>query len=410
MHTRTPPRWWSPNLSPFWFRVLRPYRHRLRLRMQRLERIDFVGLEHVRDAVAAGHGVLLTPNHSCHLDAAPLIAMGEEIGLPPFFMTAWQVLADASYWRRTFLRWHGCFSVDREGTDLRAFREAVRILKEERSPLVVFPEGEIYHLNERVTIFREGPATMALAAAKRADRPVVCIPCGIRYFYLDDPTPRLLELADRVERQLLWRPRPDLPLPQRIYRIAEGLLVLKEFEYLGAAGVGDLPSRIGALISALLEPIEARHATSAEGKSIPERVKMLRQSAIKRLEAEDLADDEHDRLHAELDDVFLVTQLYSYPGDYVAEQPSLERIAETLDKFEEDVLRVQPATIRGRRRAVLRFGEPIDVGALRESGVGAEELTQRLEDAVQSLLDAGDVLQSESPETSRPSSSSSSAT
>jgi len=39
-----------------------------------------------------------------------------------------------------------------------------------------------------------------------------------------------------------------------------------------------------------------------------------------------------------MDDLFFVIQLYSYPGDYVAERPVIERIAETLDKFEEDVL------------------------------------------------------------------------
>ena len=58
---------------------------------------------------------------------------------------------------------------------------------------------------------------------------------------------------------------------------------------------------------------------------------------------EGLADEETDeetraKLRADLEDLFLVVQLYSYPGDYVAEKPSIERMAETLDKLEEDVL------------------------------------------------------------------------
>ena len=43
-----------------------------------------------------------------------------------------------------------------------AFRQAVEILQSRPNPLVIFPEGEVYHLNQRITPFREGPAAMAL--------------------------------------------------------------------------------------------------------------------------------------------------------------------------------------------------------------------------------------------------------
>ena len=90
------------------------------------------------------------------------------------------------------LRWHGCFSVDREGTDMKAFRQATEVLQNSPHPLVIFPEGEVYHLNERTTPFREGAAAIALSAAKRAKRDVVCVPCAIKYEYLEDPRPNLL--------------------------------------------------------------------------------------------------------------------------------------------------------------------------------------------------------------------------
>ena len=59
---------------------------------------------------------------------------------------------------------------------MQAFRQAVAILKEKTNPLVIFPEGEVYHINERVTPFCEGPVAIALTASKKADRPVACIP------------------------------------------------------------------------------------------------------------------------------------------------------------------------------------------------------------------------------------------
>jgi hypothetical protein len=79
-------------------------------------------------------------------------------------------------------------------------------------------------------------------------------------------------------------------------------------------------------------------------------------------------------------------QLFSYPGNYVAQRPSVERMAETLDKFEEDVLGVPTATIRGERKATVVFGKPIPVAAGRGKNAAAE-LTTVFEERVQALLD-----------------------
>jgi hypothetical protein len=80
--------------------------------------------------------------------------------------------------------------------------------------------------------------------------------------------------------------------------------------------------------------------------------------------------------------------LFSYPGDYVAQQPSVERIAETLDKMEEDVLGFRTARIRGARKATIVFGEPIGVEGERGKKAAAAVLTRLLEERVQGLLDS----------------------
>ena len=121
--------------------------------------------------------------------------------------------------------------------------------------------------------------------------------------------------------------------------------------------------------------------------SLPERVKACRRHAIQMVEDMALSEKEHNAAKIDLDDLFVVTQLFSYPGTYVSKKPTIEDMAEMLDKFEEDVLRSPTATIRGTRRAVIEFGEPIPV----ESGkVGKEQihaLTGQLEQNVQALLD-----------------------
>ena len=50
----------------------------------------------------------------------------------------------------------------------------------------------------------------------------MCIPCALKCFYIDDPTAELKKVMMRLEEAIHWRPRPDLPLHERVYRFAEG--------------------------------------------------------------------------------------------------------------------------------------------------------------------------------------------
>ncbi|MBX3414910.1 MAG: 1-acyl-sn-glycerol-3-phosphate acyltransferase [Pirellulales bacterium] len=381
-----PPRWWSPKPSRFWMSVWRPLRRRQQIHDYRITEIDVQGLDHVRQAIDAGHGILITPNHPGHGDCYLLWEALIRLRQPCYVMTAWQVFEMAKPLERLIYRQHGCFSVDREGNDMAAMRQTLQVLSDTSNPMVIFPEGDVYHLNERVTPFRDGVGALALSAVKRSGRPVACFPTSLRYEYTQDPTPELKRVMDQLEQRLYWRPRTDLSLEQRIYRFAEGILELKELEYLGRNATGTLSERIDQLAKEILRRIEAHYEVRVEDETIPERVKTLRRLAIerrRRLSSDDPVDLEVAR---ELDDLFFVVQLFSYPGDYVAERPTIERMAETIDKFEEDFLGAASASIRGRRRAEIRFGEPILV---REPGKrdSARALVHQLERRVQQMLD-----------------------
>ncbi|MHC4994355.1 MAG: lysophospholipid acyltransferase family protein [Planctomycetota bacterium] len=383
---RTAPRWWSPLLSPFWIRIWKPVRLRKQHREQRLTHVELRGLDNVRQALDDKHGVLITPNHSGHADAYIMYRAGDQLRTAFYFMSAWQVFQIATPITRLVLRHHGCFSVDRERTDLKAFKFAVDVLREQPHPLVVFPEGEVYHTNDRVTPFREGAAAIALSAAKRAKRDIVAVPAGIKYHYVQDPTPELLEVMDRLENRILWRSRSGNPLRDRIYAFGEALTALKEIEYLGATQPGSLAERVAGLANHVLETLEAKYGKPDKPTTVPERVKNLRQSVIGVLESTETSDDDYALAERDLDDLFFVVQLYSYPGEYVSEQPSIERLAETIDKFEEDVLGAPTANIRATRNAVIEFGEPIPVGNTKPK-TSVRELSDTLETRVQSLLD-----------------------
>lgn len=402
---QTPPRWWPPRLNPLVINLLTRTRNR-DLKAQGITAIDVYGSETVAAALQAGCGVLLVCNHSYHYDSYVMIEAGRQGGWHPLIMTAWQVFMLYSRIGQWVLQRHGCFSINREGNDTQAFRQAVSTLESGMHPLLIFPEGDIYHSNDRVIPFREGAAAIALLARKKNRRPVVVIPSAMKCFYTTDPTAELQAMMDRLEAHIGWRPAKDRTLVDRIYRFGNGFLALKEVEYLGCPRTGTLRERLAYLANAILTQIRERHQLAPRGHDLTERIRYLRVHLIRLMDQLRISSrrkssrrkplrrklrqlpaqiqQQWNHLEIDMQDLFFVTQLSSYHGDYSSESPTIERMAETIDKFEEDLFALPSPTPRGQRRAHVRFGPPIEL--CQWSGTSTE-LTLVFEQAVQNLLD-----------------------
>jgi 1-acyl-sn-glycerol-3-phosphate acyltransferase len=394
-----PYRFVPPRLNPvcLWFGRLTG--RRMLCKDHKVEVIDVAGVETLRPLLETGDGVLLCPNHTDHADSHMLFELSRQVGRPFCYMVAYQILQGYRGW---FLPRIGAFPVDREGTDLSAFKTAVDILARAKNPLVIFPEGEIHHLGDRVTPLREGALAVATTATKRlgeAGKTVWVVPVALKYRFLEgtDPTPALLDLMDELERRANWWVERDRPIVSRIYRFAEGMMALKEYEYFGESRCGSLPERLAGLREFILERLESRRLPEsrrqpAASLNVPERVKNVRRACLDALADSTTTPDDARSLHRDLHDVFVAFQTFSYPGDYLREAPTLERAAETLMKFEEDFLGVSEVTPRGPRRAILRVGEPIDVReaivAMGKPRLAVPALTAQLERRLQALLDA----------------------
>lgn len=373
-------------MTPWLVRLMRPFIHR-GLAKQRIQNVEVRGIEHCQKAVDAPAGVLITPNHSFHYDSYVMIETSHRVNRAFHFLTAWQVFEMSKWFDRFMLQRHGCFSINREANDIQAYKISVDILQKSDHPLVIFPEGDIYHHNDHVSPFRDGAAAIALSAAKRSDRPVLAVPCALKAFYLNDPTPELIKVMDRLESSLFWRPQSDKGLSERVYQFAEGLLGLKELEYLKQPQTGSIRDRVKGLASEVLRRLEVKHNISRPPERIPERVKEVRRAVIAVRDQGTTTPQQQASLESDMEDLFFVIQLYSYPGNYITQKPVIERIAETLDKFEEDVLRVVYPGIRGDRHVVVQFGEPVTVPNGREGKPSVAEWTDRFETSVQVLLD-----------------------
>ncbi len=381
------PQVWKPSVSPLLVKLLRPFRDRQRKRSIQISDIEVEGESIVQERLRNGEGVMLMPNHSSHADPYVIYSAADQIGTALHVMATWHVFDDKSWLARWILTKHGCFSVDREANDIGAFRLATSILQEKQEPLVIFPEGEIYHCNGQVTPFREGAAAIAVAAARKSKRPITCIPCAIQYSYVDDPTSSLLATMSELETSIFWRPKTTEPLEKRIYEFAEALLMVKELEYLKTTQSGRLPERIASLRDHILTHVEQRNEIASSTKSIPERVKTARKTIMEKELASDLNPAQTNQLNHDMEDLFLVVQSFSYPGDYVDNQPSIDRMAETIDKFEEDVLQKTTADIKADRRVKVSFGEPVEVSGDRKVKSQASTITTTIEQRVQQMLD-----------------------
>ena len=154
--------------------------------------------------------------------------------------TRWQagIFSSKAGYNVLCLRRMGAFSVYREGMDRQALQAGVDILAEAKRPLVIFPEGVITRTNDRLLALMDGVSFIARSSAKKraAQTPpgqVVVHPVGIRYHFHGNIDEAIHQTLDDIEKALSWRPRRDPDRTQRIYRVGEALLWLKEIEYIG---------------------------------------------------------------------------------------------------------------------------------------------------------------------------------
>lgn len=361
-------------------------------RKYRIARIEEIGFAEVRDLCEAGHSVMLAPNHSDHSDPHVIMEICARFGLKPRFMAAREIF-EVSRIAAWSLQGMGVFSVDRDGPDLSAIKTAISLLENGGDPLVIFPEGEIYHHHRRLDPLNEGVASILLKAAARlaAGGKAWLVPVGMRFHHDSSVEATFRDRLSVLEDRIGWTPKPAMAADARVLRLATGVLALKETEFLGTAGSGGIQERLTQLCDQLLAEVETRYPRDAKAATPPERVRALRYRIRRRLLDPENPPSPADReiLLDDLDRVFTALQAHSYIGDYLTGDPTTDRRAEMIMKLEEDLLGFPVYPVA--RTAKVTAGEPIPVSELLASGEipakgGALTLTEMLERRLGALL------------------------
>ncbi|MDA0577101.1 MAG: lysophospholipid acyltransferase family protein [Verrucomicrobia bacterium] len=381
-----------PKYAP-WFRpILHAISALLLRRRFKIQQVTVRGDEPMARLVKQGQSVLVAPNHADHADPQLLVHVGRKNGFVFHFMAAREGF-ESNRLNRFVLQRSGAFSVDREGADLASVRTAMNILRECQHPLVIFPEGEIYHHHEELDSLNDGVATILLRAAEKlpAGKKSYAVPVAIRIAHDPSVAATFSPRLDKLEKRITWKPRSRVEIVERIYALGNTLLSIKEEEFIGQSRTGTIVERIQYLQRFLVDQIEKKHGITQATDPVPSRIRTLRRVIRKKLTAPDNPPPpgHAEELYDDLDRVFVAQQLYSYPGQYLRQNPTVDRIAETILKLEEDVLDQQDYP--GPRHAELNFGEPIDVHEFLQAGhldpkTGVRPMTQLLRHRIQALM------------------------
>ncbi|WP_432797121.1 lysophospholipid acyltransferase family protein [Poriferisphaera sp. WC338] len=399
-----PYEYFEPRYSWFWAPFLRWYNRRIYLpKKKKIMQVELQNEQVVRGLKSGNTHVMVVANHPTHADAAIAMETCRRVGLRTQFMAAYDV-----YLRSKVDAWvmqkMGAFSVDRESSDTKAMKAAADSLSNGRLELTIFPEGNVYLENERVTPFHDGAALLAARGAKslkESGKRLVVLPLAIKASYTEEVKDRVNDLLNRMLVELGCDiDDEDGPL-EKLRRIGAAAIIrnLKHrgMDVAAYDVAGESFEATQAMIheasNRVLDVLEKK--LGVESKHDVDGMERVRQ--CRRVIHEILSDPEKEIDHAAArtwaDEAMTAMKVVSYSGDYVAEKQSADRIAETTEKLAEDVYGRMWEPI-GERKAIVRFCEPIDVTAmLAAQGEKVKlrkvmaALTEQFETSIQASLD-----------------------
>jgi 1-acyl-sn-glycerol-3-phosphate acyltransferase len=398
----------SGNLS---FRPARPARwviggaqifNRLDLAWRNRLRLEERDLEVLR-SLPAGAGIILASNHADETDMKVCLELSRRCRRRFLFMMNREAFDEGFGIAGWWLQRLGSFSVERGGQNEEAKRYAIDVVKRGRDVLVIFPEGEIYYLNDLVQSFKSGVVDIGMQAVvemRRAqpDWTSYLVPMAIKYRYRQPVRP-VLERKTRLMEQRLFRHTRSASLPRRLALIVAELLHRQEMIHHLVPNPdrnADLSERVQAARRAVLSQIEEEYAGATPNSKTQTMDRTWRlSSSLRNLlkQGRQYSDERRAGFRVDLAALKRVAQMGSWQPKYVDLDPSQERLAEMVLKLEREVYGSKRPRQLANRDVFLKIGEPINLGRfvssyLEDSQAVRHNVAEQLRDLIQALINA----------------------
>ncbi len=243
------------------------WRNRLRLENRDLEIVR---------ALPRGMGTILASNHADETDMKACMELSRRCRRRFLYMMNREAFDEGSGLAGWWLERLGAFSVERGGQNAEAKSFAVDVVQQGNEVLVIFPEGEIYYLNDLVQPFKSGAVEIGMQAVvdrRRAqpDWTAFLVPMAIKYRYRE-PIGPILERKTRLMEQRLCRLTTSESPQRRLVQIMGELLHRQELSHHLAPDpdrCAGLTDRVQAARQAVLSQIESAYPGAAASAQSP---------------------------------------------------------------------------------------------------------------------------------------------
>ncbi len=387
-----PYRYFPPKYSRFWATLLLAHNRRRHLpKHLRIEGVKLSGIERFHGVLRPGDRLLFLPNHPTHADAAVVLEAMRQLGRRCLLMAAYDVFLRSRRHRFTMQRM-GAFAVDRDGSCPRPMKQALATLDAVRFGLILFPEGNVYLTNDRVTPFMDGSAFIGLQAQKALlprDRRVLVVPVSIKVTHTTNARRRVAQRFDPLAEQLGVSVDLHADPIAALYDAGTAALHRNLRQRgLDTPEIGDL----GELAEHAAEQVLGRLEAKLDLKGKPRASALDRVRTARRVIHEVRLDPDRAVDHAAAatwaDEAMLAYRIASYPIGYAAEHPTLDRVSETVEKLEEDLLTRMPRPMASRQ-AFVHLGQPLDLREYLTRHPKTRAALRALTDDVQAAVQAG---------------------
>ncbi|MBG1258686.1 1-acyl-sn-glycerol-3-phosphate acyltransferase [Nostoc commune] len=343
-------------------------------------------------------------------------------------------------WAGSYVGWIasrlGATPIQRGKADWTGLRSARDLFANGKFPMAAAPEGATNGLSENISPLEPGIAQLSFWCAEdlhKAERPeqVLIVPVGIKYSYVDAPWGAIANLLTELEAAsgLPANPSENASIESlypRLLSLAEHLLSLMEQFYTrfyhqklpDAKTIGEIEDRNEALavrLKALLNTallISEQYFDLQSKGSLRDRCQRVEQAGWNYIFREDfkdvkgisaveraLGDRVAEEANARMWHMRLVESFVAVSGNYIRENPTVERFAETtlilwqmIAKIKGDKGVHRPQL--GKQKVKITVGEPISISehypAYKENRLGARQavadVTNDLQHALEGLI------------------------
>ncbi len=376
--------------------------NRVNLAWRNQLRLEPRDLRVLRD-LPPGMGTILVSNHADEVDMRACLELSRRCGRRFLYMMNSEAFDEGFGSAGWWLRRLGAFSVERGGRNEQAKRYAIDAVKRGREMLVVFPEGEIYYLNDLVQPFKSGVVNIGLQAVvesrrTRPDWAAYLVPMAIKYRYRQ-PIGPILERRTRLMEQHLFRRIRGDSLPRRLGLIMAELLHRQEIVHHlepDPDRIAELSDRVREIRQQVLSRAEEQYTGPAADSRSQMMDRTWRLSSYLRgllRQGSQFSAERRAGFRTDLAGLKRVAQMGSWHPHYVDLDPSQERLAETVLKLERQVYGITRPRQLAKRDVFLRIGEPIDLARfaapyLQDAQAVRHGVAEQLRDVIQSLIDA----------------------